>query len=46
MIKRILSACFKECVRRKLHARNLGRINAAAYRLNIEAADVLKYQAS
>ncbi len=32
--------------RRKLHARDLERINAAADRLNAEAAEVLDYQAA
>ena len=44
-IERVLRNYFRERSRRKIHARDLERINAAAERLNSEAAEVLKYQA-
>jgi hypothetical protein len=37
---------YREPIRRTKHARDLERINAAADRLNLEAAEVLEYQAS
>jgi metal-responsive CopG/Arc/MetJ family transcriptional regulator len=45
-IERVLRDYFRERSRRKIHARDLERINAAADRLNSEAAEVLEYQAS
>ena len=45
-IERVLRIYFLERARRKTHARDLERINAAADRLNSEAEDVLSYQAS
>jgi metal-responsive CopG/Arc/MetJ family transcriptional regulator len=45
LIESILRAYFRERARRKTHARDLERINAAAGRLNSEAEDVLTYQA-
>jgi len=33
-------------IRKQMDARDLERINAAAERLNLEAAEVLEYQAS
>jgi metal-responsive CopG/Arc/MetJ family transcriptional regulator len=44
-IEGVLRTYFKERARRKIHARDLERINAAADRLNSEAEDVLAYQA-
>ncbi len=44
-IERVLRNYFRERSRRKIHARDLERINAAAERLNSEAAEVLEYQA-
>jgi len=44
-IERVLQDHFAERSRRAAHARDLERINAAADRLNAEAADVLEYQA-
>jgi metal-responsive CopG/Arc/MetJ family transcriptional regulator len=44
-IERVLREYFRERARRKVHAQDLERINAAADRLNLEAADVLEYQA-
>jgi hypothetical protein len=46
LIKHALRIYFREGTRRKLHARDLEHINAAADRLDAEAADVLEYQAS
>jgi len=46
VIEEVLRGFFRERTRRKLHARDLERINAAAVRLNAEAADVLEYQSS
>jgi metal-responsive CopG/Arc/MetJ family transcriptional regulator len=43
-IERILRRYLRDRRRRALHARDLGRINRAAERLNLEAADVLDYQ--
>jgi metal-responsive CopG/Arc/MetJ family transcriptional regulator len=45
-IERVLRIYFRERTRRKMHARDLERINAAADRLNAEADDVLAYQSS
>jgi len=45
-IERVLRNYFRERSRRKVHARDLERINAAAERLNSEAAEVLQYQTS
>jgi metal-responsive CopG/Arc/MetJ family transcriptional regulator len=45
-IEAVLRNYFRERSRRKTHARDLQRINAAADRLNLEAAEVLGYQAS
>lgn len=45
-IERVLRHYFRERTRRKAHARDLERINAAADRLNLEAAEVLEYQAA
>ncbi len=45
-IERVLRNYFRERVRRKTHARDLQRINAAADRLNSEAEEVLEYQAA
>ena len=44
-IERVLRNYFRERSRRKVHAHDLKRINAAAERLNLEAAEVLEYQA-
>lgn len=46
LIEHVLRNYFRERTRRKTHARDLQRINAAADRLNSEAAEVLKYQAA
>jgi metal-responsive CopG/Arc/MetJ family transcriptional regulator len=45
-IEHVLRNYFRERSRRKMHARDLERINAAADRLNSEAEDVLEYQTS
>ncbi|MGA3323596.1 MAG: ribbon-helix-helix protein, CopG family [Terriglobia bacterium] len=45
-IERVLRHYFRERTRRKVQARDLERINAAADRLNSEAAEVLEYQSS
>jgi metal-responsive CopG/Arc/MetJ family transcriptional regulator len=45
LIDHILRLHFRQWSRRKMHARDLERINAAAARLNSEAEDVLAYQA-
>jgi metal-responsive CopG/Arc/MetJ family transcriptional regulator len=45
-IERVLRNYFRERSRRKVQARDLERINAAADRLNSEAAEVREYQAS
>jgi metal-responsive CopG/Arc/MetJ family transcriptional regulator len=44
-IESVLRIYFQERARKKTHARDLERINAAADRLNSEAEDVLSYQA-
>jgi metal-responsive CopG/Arc/MetJ family transcriptional regulator len=44
VIEHILRLHFRRSSHRKIHARDLGRINAAAARLNAEAEDVLTYQ--
>jgi metal-responsive CopG/Arc/MetJ family transcriptional regulator len=44
-IERVLREFLRERARAALQARDLERINAAAQRLNSEAADVLEYQA-
>jgi len=46
VIEQVLRNFFREQGRRKLHARDLERINAAADRLNAEAAEVLEYQSA
>ena len=46
LIEQVLRNYFRERARRKMQARDLERINAAADRLNSEAADVLEYQSS
>ncbi len=43
-IERVLRTYFRDRERRKIHARDLELINAAADRLNAEAEDVLAYQ--
>jgi metal-responsive CopG/Arc/MetJ family transcriptional regulator len=45
-IEGVLRIYFRERARRRIHARDLERINAAADRLNSEAEDVLTYQES
>jgi metal-responsive CopG/Arc/MetJ family transcriptional regulator len=45
VIEHVLRNYFRERARRKTHARDLELINAAADRLNSEAADVLEYEA-
>ena len=44
-IENVLRNYFRERSKRRMHARDLERINAAADRLNSEAAEVLNYQA-
>jgi metal-responsive CopG/Arc/MetJ family transcriptional regulator len=44
-IEGVLRIYFRERARRKINARDLQRINAAADRLNSQAKDVLTYQA-
>lgn len=46
VIEQVLRRFFRERARRKVSARDLERLNAAADRLNLEAEDVLLYQAS
>jgi metal-responsive CopG/Arc/MetJ family transcriptional regulator len=46
LIEQVLRNYFRERARKKVQARDLERINAAADRLNSEAADVLEYQSS
>jgi len=46
LIEHVLRSYFRDRSQRKLHARDLERINAAAERLNREAAEVLEYQSS
>ena len=43
-IERVLRIYLRERTRKRIHARDLERINAAADRLNAEAEDVLGYQ--
>lgn len=45
VIEHVLRTYFRERARKKIHARDLERLNAAAERLNQEAEDVLFYQA-
>lgn len=45
LIERVLRRYLREKTRNELHFRDLGLINAAADRLNAEAAEVLDYQA-
>ncbi len=45
-IEQVLRNYIRDRARRKAHARDLERINAAADRLNAEAADVLQYQSA
>ena len=45
VIEKVLRRFFQERKRRKMGARDLERLNAAADRLNAEAEDVLRYQA-
>ncbi len=45
-IERVLREFLRERARAAVQARDLDRINAAAQRLNAEAADALQYQAS
>ena len=45
-IEHVLRNYFRDRSRRKMHARDLERINTAADRLNSEAEDVLAYQTS
>jgi metal-responsive CopG/Arc/MetJ family transcriptional regulator len=45
-IERVLRKYLQERAKAAAQARDLERINAAADRLNLEAADVLDYQAS
>jgi hypothetical protein len=45
VIERTLRLHFKAVASRRIYARDLARINAAAARLNSEAEDVLSYQA-
>jgi len=43
-IEHVLRSYLRERTRRAKHARDLERINQAADRLNLEAAEVLEYQ--
>jgi hypothetical protein len=43
-IERVLRIYFRERARKKIHARDVERINAAAGRLNAEAEEVLAHQ--
>ena len=45
-IEQVLQNYLRERIRRKVHARDLARINAHADRLNLEAADVLEYESA
>lgn len=45
-IERVLRKYLRDRARATRHARDLARINRAADRLNLEAKDVLDYQAS
>jgi predicted transcriptional regulator len=44
IIEQVLRRFFRGRDRRKINARDLDRLNAAADRLNLEAEDVLRYQ--
>ena len=44
LIEGVLRSYFRDRARSKVHSRDLERINAAADRLNSEAAEVLEYQ--
>jgi len=44
-IESVLQLYFRERARKKIQARDLERLNAAAERLNAEAEEVLGYQA-
>ena len=44
VIEHVLRGYFRERAQKKIHARDLERLNAAAQRLNDEAEDVLSYQ--
>lgn len=44
VIEHVLRSYFRERARKRIHARDLERLNAAADRLNAEAEDVLSYQ--
>jgi metal-responsive CopG/Arc/MetJ family transcriptional regulator len=46
LIEQVLRKYFRDRARKEVQARDLERINAAADRLNSEAADVLEYQSS
>jgi metal-responsive CopG/Arc/MetJ family transcriptional regulator len=45
-IERVLREFLRQRARAAVQARDLERINAAAQRLNAEAADVMEYQAT
>jgi len=45
-IEHVLRSYFRERTRRAQHTRDLELINAAADRLNAEAAEILEYQAA
>ncbi len=45
-IERVLRKYLRDRARAARHSRDLARINRAANRLNLEAADVLDYQAA
>jgi metal-responsive CopG/Arc/MetJ family transcriptional regulator len=45
-IERVLREFLRQRARAAVQARDLARINAAAQRLNAEAADVMEYQAT
>jgi metal-responsive CopG/Arc/MetJ family transcriptional regulator len=45
-IERVLRKYLRDRQRAAAHARDLTRLNRAADRLNLEASDVLEYQAS
>jgi predicted transcriptional regulator len=44
VIERVLRSYFRERARKRIHIRDLERLNEAAERLNSEAEDVLSYQ--
>ena len=46
LIEQVLRNYFRARTRRKIQARDLERINAAADRLNSEAEEVIEYQSS